>query len=124
MDSSRVDTVKRNYAIGTKTQKQIEERAIEIAEYIIECRATVRQAAKQFGVSKSTVHKDTQRMQYIDKALADQVRQVLEMNKSERHIRGGMATKEKYLHRADLCGERNREFDTAYHSHTGESDSF
>ena len=124
MDSSRVDTVKRNYAIGTKTQKQIEERAIEISEYIVECRATVRQAAKQFGVSKSTVHKDTQRMQYIDKALADQVRQVLEMNKSERHIRGGMATKEKYLHRADLCGERNREFDTAYHSHTGESDSF
>jgi len=101
MDNSRVETVKGSYGIGSKTQKQIEGRAIEIAEYIVEYRATVRQAAKQFGVSKSTVHKDTQRMQYIDKMLADQVRQVLEMNKSERHIRGGLATKEKYLHRTD-----------------------
>jgi len=92
--------LKGNYVIGTKTQKQIEGRAIEIAEYIVEHNATVRQAAKQFGISKSTVHKDTQRMQYIDKSLADQVRRVLEMNKSERHIRGGMATKEKYLHRS------------------------
>ncbi len=99
MDSSRVGKVKGNYVIGSKTQKQIEGRAIEIAEYIVEHRATVRQAAKQFGVSKSTVHKDTQRMQYIDKSLADQVRQILETNKSERHIRGGMATKEKYLHK-------------------------
>lgn len=101
MDSSRVEKLKGNYVIGSKTQKQIEERAIEIAEYIVEHHATVRQAAKQFGISKSTVHKDTQRMMYIDKALADQVRQVLEMNKSERHIRGGMATKEKYLHRSE-----------------------
>ena len=100
MDSSRVETLKRNYAIGSKAQKQIEGRAIEIAEYIIEKQATVRQTAKQFGISKSTVHKDTQRMQYIDKMLAEQVRKVLEQNKSERHIRGGMATKEKYLHRA------------------------
>lgn len=98
MDSSRVGTLKGNYVIGSKTQKQIEERAIEIAEYIVEHHATVRQAAKQFGISKSTVHKDTQRMKYIDKSLAEQVRQVLEMNKSERHIRGGMATKEKYRH--------------------------
>ncbi len=99
MDNSRVETVKGSYVIGSKTQKQIEGRAIEIAEYIVEHHATVRQAAKQFGVSKSTVHKDTQRMQYIDKLLADQVRQILETNKSERHIRGGMATKEKYLHK-------------------------
>ena len=101
MDNSRVETVKESYTIGSKTQKQIEGRAIEIAEYIVEHRATVRQAAKQFGVSKSTVHKDTQRMQYIDKSLAGQVRKVLEMNKSERHIRGGLATKEKYLHRLE-----------------------
>lgn len=101
MDNSRVETVKGSYVIGSKTQKQIEGRAIEIAEYIVEHHATVRQAAKQFGVSKSTVHKDTQRMQYIDKLLADQVRQILETNKSERHIRGGMATKEKYLHKGN-----------------------
>lgn len=97
MDSSRVEALKRNYINGVKAQRQIEERAIEVAEYIIEHNATVRQAAKQFGISKSTVHKDTQRIWYIDKALADRVRQVLDMNKSERHIRGGMATKEKYL---------------------------
>lgn len=102
MDSSRVGKLKGNYVIGSKTQKQIEGRAIEIAEYIVEHRTTVRQAAKQFGVSKSTVHKDTQRMQYIDKSLADQVRQILETNKSERHIRGGLATKEKYLHRGGI----------------------
>ena len=101
MDSSRVETVKGSYVIGSKTQKQIEGRAIEIAEYIVEHRATVRQAAKQFGISKSTVHKDTQRIKYIDKSLVDQVRQVLDMNKSERHIRGGLATKEKYLHRKE-----------------------
>lgn len=105
MDNSRVETVKGSYVIGSKTQKQIEGRAIEIAEYIVEHRATVRQAAKQFGVSKSTVHKDTQRMQYIDKSLADQVRQILETNKSERHIRGGLATKEKYLHRMESENE-------------------
>ena len=65
----------------------IEERAIEIAKYIIEHNATVRQTAKEFGISKSTVHKDvTERLQ------------VLDINKQERHIRGGLATREKYLH--------------------------
>ena len=65
----------------------------------IEERATVRQAAKQFGISKSTVHKDvTERLSQINPSLAAQARQVLDVNKSERHIRGGMATKEKYLH--------------------------
>lgn len=78
----------------------IEERAVEIAEYIIETKATVRQTAKRFGVSKSTVHKDvTERLIQINPALAKEARKVLDTNKSERHIRGGMATREKYLHK-------------------------
>lgn len=77
----------------------IEERAVEIANYIIETKATVRQTAKRFGISKSTVHKDvTDRLSRINPALADQARAVLDVNKSERHIRGGLATREKYLH--------------------------
>lgn len=76
----------------------IEERAIEVANYIIEQNATVRQTAKKFGISKSTVHKDvTERLEEIDPALAKRARIVLDINKSERHIRGGLATKEKYL---------------------------
>ena len=79
----------------------IEERAIGIANYIIESNATVRQTAKVFGVSKSTVHKDvTDRLMQIDPTLAKQARQVLDVNKSERHIRGGLATREKYRHMA------------------------
>jgi len=79
----------------------IEERAISIANYIIESNATVRQTAKAFGVSKSTVHKDvTDRLMQIDPTLAKQARQVLDVNKSERHIRGGLATREKYRHMA------------------------
>ena len=79
----------------------IEERAISIANYIIESNATVRQTAKAFGVSKSTVHKDvTDRLMQIDPTLAKQARQVLDVNKSERHIRGGLATREKYRHTA------------------------
>lgn len=77
----------------------IEERAVDIANYIVEQNATVRQTAKQFGISKSTVHKDvTERLTQINPALASQARLVLDLNKSERHIRGGMATKEKYMH--------------------------
>ena len=77
----------------------IEERAMNIASYIIDNNATVRQTAKAFGVSKSTVHKDvTDRLVQINPALVKQARQVLDVNKSERHIRGGLATKEKYLH--------------------------
>ena len=77
----------------------IEERAAAIANYIIEENATVRQTAKKFGVSKSTVHKDvTDRLLQINPALAVSARKVLDRNKSERHIRGGMATREKYLH--------------------------
>ena len=78
----------------------MEERVIESAIYIIEHNATVRQTAKQFGVSKSTVHKDvTDRLIQINPALAGEARKILDINKSERHIRGGLATKEKYLHR-------------------------
>jgi len=68
-----------------------------IAAYIIEESATVRQAAKKFGVSKSTVHKDvSERLEYINRAQAKEVRKILDVNKAERHIRGGLATKEKY----------------------------
>lgn len=72
---------------------------MEIARYIIENNATVRQTAKQFGISKSTVHKDvTERLAQINPALAAETRKVLDINKAERHIRGGLATREKYLH--------------------------
>lgn len=72
---------------------------MEIALYIIENNATVRQTAKAFGISKSTVHKDvSERLQQINPALAAEARKVLDINKSERHIRGGLATREKYLH--------------------------
>ena len=77
----------------------IEERAIEIANYMIEHNATVRQAAKNFGISKSTVHKDvTERLVQVNPTLAAQARKVIDVNKSERHIRGGLAPKEKYAH--------------------------
>lgn len=75
----------------------IEERACDLAAYIIENRATVRAAARKFGVSKSTVHKDlTERLEQINHILYLQVKEVLEQNKAERHIRGGMATRKKY----------------------------
>lgn len=80
-------------------KEYIEERAMEIAYYIIENNATVRQTAKAFGISKSTVHKDVaERLAQINPALAAEARKVLDLNKSERHIRGGLATREKYLH--------------------------
>jgi putative DeoR family transcriptional regulator (stage III sporulation protein D) len=76
----------------------IEERAVEVANFIINNDATVRETAKKFGISKSTVHKDvTERLVKINPKLAGEARKVLEINKSERHIRGGLATKEKYL---------------------------
>lgn len=81
----------------------IEERAIDIANYIIENNATVRQTAKQFGISKSTVHKDvTDRLMQVNPSLAKEARKVLDVNKSERHIRGGLATREKYLHQHEM----------------------
>ena len=76
----------------------IEERAINLARYIIDSKDTVRGAAKKFSISKSTVHKDiTERLEKVNPSLAKEVREVLDENKAERHIRGGMATKLKYL---------------------------
>ena len=76
-----------------------EERAVKLAQYIIEQDATVRQAAKKFVISKSTVHKDvTERLEVINPGLAGEIRKVLDVNKAERHLRGGMATREKYSH--------------------------
>lgn len=75
----------------------IEERTIALAEYIIENKSTVRETARKFGISKSTVHKDvTERLLKINPQLAQRTRMVLEENKAERHIRGGLATKNKY----------------------------
>lgn len=75
----------------------IEERACQLAVYIIETGATVRAAAQRFGISKSTVHKDlVQRLPQYNPGLFNQVRQILEINKAQRHIRGGMATRRKY----------------------------
>ena len=87
----------------------IEQRACDLAVYIIENRTTVRAAAKQFGISKSTVHKDvTDRLTHINPGLASQARVVLDVNKSERHIRGGMATREKYQHRLAICSREDQ----------------
>ena len=81
-------------------QSTMEERACQLAVYMIETGATVRSAASHFGLSKSTVHKDlSQRLKHYNYALYLQVRQVLDLNKQERHIRGGMATKRKYQQR-------------------------
>ena len=75
----------------------LEERACELAVYIIENQTTVRAAAKKFGVSKSTVHKDlTERLPHVNPGLYRQVRVLLDLNKAERHIRGGLATRRKY----------------------------
>lgn len=76
----------------------IEERTLEIAKYILNEEATVRQAAGVFGVSKSTVHKDvTERLPKINPLIASMVKEILDTNKAERHIRGGEATKRKYI---------------------------
>lgn len=78
-------------------KNSIDERAVLLAQYIIDSKDTVRGAAKKFGISKSTVHKDvSERLIKVNKALAEEVRQILNENKAERHIRGGMATKLKY----------------------------
>ena len=83
-----------------------EERTIRLAQYMIEENATVRQTAARFGVSKSTVHKDiTTRLKTLNAVLYERVQEVLRTNKQERHIRGGMATREKYRVQAE---ERRR----------------
>lgn len=77
----------------------IEERAINLAHYIIDSKDTVRGTAAKFGISKSTVHKDvSERLKKINPGLAKEVRSILDENKAERHLRGGMATKLKYSH--------------------------
>ena len=86
-------------------QSSLEERACDLAVYIIENRATVRAAARQFGVSKSTVHKDlTERLPHVNPGLYRQVRVLLDLNKAERHIRGGLATRRKYRGEAVTAG--------------------
>ena len=80
----------------------VEERAVELGEYIIENNATVRAAAKKFHISKSTVHKDvSDRLRVVNPQLYHQVRGVLDINKAHRHIRGGIATREKYRHQSE-----------------------
>ena len=80
----------------------VEERAVELGNYILEHKATVRAAAKRYGISKSTVHKDVaQRLKSIDPALYRGVKQILDVNKAQRHIRGGIATRMKYQREAE-----------------------
>ena len=80
----------------------VEERAVELGEYIIENNATVRAAAKKFHISKSTVHKDvSDRLRVVNPQLYHQVRGVLDINKAQRHIRGGIATREKDRHQSE-----------------------
>lgn len=75
----------------------IEERVLDVARYIIESKATIRKTARMFGVSKSTVHKDiVERLPKINPQIAREAKEILDLNKSERHIRGGKATKMKY----------------------------
>ena len=101
-------------------RNNIEERVTELAVYVIEHQATVRAAAAAYGVSKSTVHKDlTERLVRIDPTLYEQVRVILERNKAERHIRGGLATRQKYkeaalnaaVHKIEHPGNATREGD-------------
>ena len=92
------EKIKYNQPASSAGQKIIEERATNLARYIIESKDTVRGAAKKFCISKSTVHKDiTERLVKINPILAKEVREILNENKAERHIRGGMATKMKYM---------------------------
>ena len=92
------EKIKYNEPASSAGQKIIEERATNLARYIIESKDTVRGAAKKFCISKSTVHKDiTERLVKINPILAHEVREILNENKAERHIRGGMATKLKYM---------------------------
>ena len=80
-------------------KQNLEKRACDLAVYILQTNATVRAAARHFGISKSTVHKDlTHRLKQTNHSLYLQVREILDKNKQERHIRGGMATRKKYLH--------------------------
>ncbi len=78
-------------------REALEERALKLGEYIVENKTTVRKAARKFGISKSTVHKDvSERLKYVNLSLYKDVKKILEINKAQRHIRGGFATKSKY----------------------------
>ena len=89
--------------VGGRMKDYIEKRAIELAQYIIDNNATVRKTARVFNISKSTVHKDVhERLSKINPSLYEEAQAVLEQNKAERHIRGGMATKEKYLKKSHV----------------------
>ncbi len=102
-----MNTIKQSILIGGFFMKNIsiEERAVMLARYIIDTKDTVRGAAKQFGISKSTVHKDiSQRLSRINMQLFEEVRKILDLNKAERHIRGGMATKLKYSEQKNKVG--------------------
>jgi len=80
-------------------QNYIRKRAVKVGQYILANTATVRQTAEIFGISKSTVHKDVaERLPRINKDLAEEVKKILDINKAERHIRGGEATRQKYTH--------------------------
>ena len=84
-------------------EDEIRQRACDLAVYIIETGATIRTAAKHFGISKSTVHKDlSQRLPHYNRLLYKQVRQILDINKAQRHIRGGLATREKYRKKRNI----------------------
>ena len=90
-------SVRNTLVWGDDMKGAVEERAIELGEYILQNNATVRAAAKRFHISKSTVHKDvSERLQTVNPQLYGEVRHVLEVNKAQRHIRGGMATRRKY----------------------------
>ncbi|MGE5370513.1 MAG: sporulation transcriptional regulator SpoIIID [Solirubrobacterales bacterium] len=79
-------------------QNYIRKRAVKVGRYILRTSATVRQTAEIFGISKSTVHKDvSERLPRINKELAEEVKKILDKNKSERHLRGGEATRQKYI---------------------------
>ena len=89
-------------------KEYIEERVLETSNYIVENNSTVRQCARQFGISKSTVHKDvSERLPQINQRLAVKVREVLDKNKKERHIRGGLATKAKYEKKPNRISKRS-----------------
>lgn len=94
--SSGINIVKN--AGGKGMQNYIRKRAVKVGKYIIRTSATVRQTADIFGISKSTVHKDiSERLPKINKDLADEVKKVMDKNKAERHLRGGEATRQKYI---------------------------
>jgi len=84
---------------AARVKDHIWQRVVDVGNYILRSRATVRDTARVFGVSKSTVHKDvTERLPKVNAQLADQVKKVLEINKAERHLRGGEATRQKFRH--------------------------